>query len=253
MRDDQPRHLLAAERLGEDAPPQLPGDRRVEPAIDDGPAVTIGEQPEIDMVEGERQRHAQPMDARRDLRQRARRRRRRVREAQGGDAAVARRHASQTRSRMAAMPWPTPMHMVTRAYRPPLRCSSRIAVRPRRAPEAPSGWPMAIAPPFGLTRESSASILSSLRQPRTCVAKASLSSMTSISLRARPARSSAFCEAGTGPSPITRGSTPATAAETMRAIGFAPDFSTIASVPMISAAAPSLIPEALPAVTGPPA
>ena len=81
---------------------------------------------------------------------------------------------------------------------------------------------MAIAPPFGFTRLSSGSTSSSFRQPSTCVAKASLISMTSMSASVSPALASALRDAGTGPSPITRGSTPATAAETIRARGAAP-------------------------------
>ena len=37
------------------------------------------------------------------------------------------------------MPWPTPMHIVHSAYRPPVRRSWCAAVAARRAPEAPSG------------------------------------------------------------------------------------------------------------------
>ena len=36
---------------------------------------------------------------------------------------LARRRFVQTRSRITAMPWPTPMHIVHSAYRPPVRCS----------------------------------------------------------------------------------------------------------------------------------
>ena len=49
------------------------------------------------------------------------------------------------------MPWPTPMHIVQRAYRPVPPLSRRTAVVTRRAPLAPSGWPSAIAPPSALT------------------------------------------------------------------------------------------------------
>ena len=51
---------------------------------------------------------------------------------------------------------------------------------------------------------------------------------------------------------MTRGATPATARTTMRASGRAPARRRRARVPTISAAAPSLMPEALPAVTTPP-
>src|SRR5262249_8780784 len=95
------------------------------------------------------------------------------------------------RSRITARPWPTPMQSDTAAYLPPDCCSSRATVSARRAPEAPSGWPMAIAPPFGLTRASLKSTFISFRQPSTWLANASLISMMSIFFRSRLARSSA--------------------------------------------------------------
>ena len=49
------------------------------------------------------------------------------------------------------MPWPTPMHMVQRAYFPVVRRSWYMAVVIRRAPLAPRGWPRAMAPPLGFT------------------------------------------------------------------------------------------------------
>jgi hypothetical protein len=36
------------------------------------------------------------------------------------------------------------MHMVTEAYRPPMRCSSDSALMASTAPEAPIGWPSAV-------------------------------------------------------------------------------------------------------------
>jgi hypothetical protein len=55
----------------------------------------------------------------------------------------------------------------------------------------------------------------------------------------------------TGPMPMIEGSTPAWANETMTAIGVSPfDWATFASA-KTKAAAPSLIPEAFPAVTVP--
>ena len=45
---------------------------------------------------------------------------------------------------------PPPSHMVCRPYRPPVRSSSCSNLVIRIAPVAPSGWPSAIAPPFGL-------------------------------------------------------------------------------------------------------
>ena len=59
--------------------------------------------------------------------------------------------------------------------------------------------------------------------------------------------------AGTGPTPMTRGATPALAAPLTRASGSSPYRSTAASEASSRAAAPSLMPDALPAVTLPPA
>ena len=78
-----------------------------------------------------------------------------------------------------------------------------------RAPEAPMGWPRAIAPPFTLTR--AASSFSSRATARLWAAKASFNSHRSIASMSSPAFSSAYRTAGTGPMPITRGSTAAEA------------------------------------------
>src|SRR5207253_5404628 len=72
-----------------------------------------------------------------------------------------------TRSITIAMPWPTPTHIATSAYLPPVRCNWRAAVRAMRGPEAPSGWPIAMAPPFGLTRLSPKSTSRPRRQAKT--------------------------------------------------------------------------------------
>src|ERR1051325_8489463 len=81
---------------------------------------------------------------------------------------------------------------------------------------------MAIAPPLGFTRGSLRSSLSSLRQPSTWLANASLISIRSISSSFRPARSSARGMAYAGPTPMMRGSTPALAAARIRASGLRP-------------------------------
>ena len=49
------------------------------------------------------------------------------------------------------MPWPTPMHIVARPSVASRSCMVWMSVVAMRAPEAPSGWPMAIAPPRTLT------------------------------------------------------------------------------------------------------
>ncbi len=93
----------------------------VEPAVDDHPAVALLEEPEVDVVEREGERHAQPVDAGRHGGGDAQCRRRRMGKTQRGVGAVMRTHGMldwlpvQTRSRIAAMPWPTPMHMETSA------------------------------------------------------------------------------------------------------------------------------------------
>ena len=103
------------------------------------------------------------------------------------------------------------------ASRRAISCSS---VTSTRAPEAPIGWPIAIAPPLTLTLAGS--------QPRSLLtaiawaANASLASTRSRSLTDQPARSSALREAGIGPVPMIAGSTPAVAQETMRASGVMP-------------------------------
>ena len=83
----------------------------------------------------------------------------------------------------------------------------------RRAPLIPSGCPSAIAPPFTLT--CSMSRPSSRTQATDWLANASLSSTRSRSSTVSPARSSALRVAGTGPMPMTDGSTPATAVLTI--------------------------------------
>ena len=63
MRDEDPPHRPAAEPLGEDLLPKRGRLRAGIAAIDDGPARAVFEQPQIDVVEREGQRHPQPQDA----------------------------------------------------------------------------------------------------------------------------------------------------------------------------------------------
>ena len=67
----------------------------------------------------------------------------------------------------------------------------------------------------------------------------------------QPAFSSARREEGIGPVPMMVGSTPAVAQEAMRASGVSPRFAASEALITTMAAAPSLMPEALPAVTVP--
>ena len=150
-----------------------------------------------------------------------------------------------------ATPWPTPTHMVARASFPPRFSMPCTAVNASRAPLMPSGWPSAIAPPCGLTKSASSLTPSCRKQAMPCEAKASLSSIKSKSEILMPSRSISFFVAGTGPMPMMRGGTAADASPRMRARGVSPCFFTAASEARIIAAAPSLTPDALPAVTVP--
>ena len=86
---------------------------------------------------------------------------------------------------------------------------------------------------------------------RPWAAKASFNSITSKSPILRPSRFISFSVAGAGPMPMIRGGTPATAAPSTRARGVRPLRLAASSEAMMIAAAPSLTPEALPAVTVP--
>ena len=134
---------------------------------------------------------------------------------------------------------------------PPRRRSSQTRVVISRAPEQPSGWPSAIAPPLTLSRSSS--IPSSPALASTWEANASFSSISSISLELqaggveRPAGSPA-----PGRSPCRRGRPRRRPIETTRASGSRPSSAAVSSLAITRQAAPSLRVEALPAVTVPP-
>src|SRR4029077_3599875 len=85
-----------------------------------------------------------------------------------------------------AMPWPPPMQAEAMPKRSPARLSSRASVSASRTPVAPSGWPIAIAPPLTLSLSSSRP--SSRAQAITCAPKASLISKRSMSESFRSAR-----------------------------------------------------------------
>ena len=63
--------------------------------------------------------------------------------------------AYDSRSRIIAMPWPPPTHMVSRPNCLSCHCSELISVVVIRAPVMPNGWPTAIAPPLTLSRSRS--------------------------------------------------------------------------------------------------
>ncbi len=133
------------------------------------------------------------------------------------------------------------------------RRSARVTVRPTtRAPEAPSGWPIAIAPPLMLTFAGSRSG-QPLRQASDCEAKASFSSTASTSsqvdagLRQRLVRG------------LDRGDAEDVGVDPVDAAGDDPGQRRAAdrvapppSEPSSSIEAPSFSGEELPAVTVPP-
>ena len=127
-----------------------------------------------------------------------------------------------------------------------IRCT-RVVIN--RAPEAPSGWPSAIAPPCGFVISRSAPVSAS-HAPRSA-ANASFTSKVPISARSSLAFASTLLVAGIGPVNMMTGSTPAIANECKRAIGVSPSSRARAEVVTRTAAAPSEICDELPAVTTP--
>lgn len=79
------------------------------------------------------------------------------------------------------------------------------------APEPPSGWPTAIAPPSGLRRSGSAPVSAS--HANGTGANASLTSNAPMSSMHRPDLRNTFSVAGIGPVSIMIGSAPLTAPE----------------------------------------
>ncbi len=118
-----------------------------------------------------------------------------------------------------------------------------------RAPEAPIGCPSAIAPPLTLTL--SCGNCNSRFTAIDCAAKASFNSKISTSSITLLERFKALRIASTGPMPIIEGATPLAPKLSNTAIGCMPKAFALSSVITSIAAAPSLIPDALPAVTDP--
>src|SRR6266699_1892374 len=108
-----------------------------------------------------------------------------------------------------------------------------------------------MAPPLGLTCAASSGIPKSRRTASACEAKASFNSTTFICPTVKPALARTLRVAGAGPIPMTRGATPAAAAATTRAFGVNPWRFTAAAEARSSAHAPSLTPDAFPAVMVP--
>src|SRR5438128_2070769 len=142
------------------------------------------------------------------------------------------------------------MHIVTMPHSACRRLSSYASLTVRMAPVAPTGWPSAMAPPFGLT--FSGSISSSRITATACAANASFNSMRSMSLIVMPAFFRRFWTAKMGATPMISGAMPATASATHSSWGVTPSSCARALVITTNAAPASLMPEELPAVTLPP-
>ena len=110
-------------------------------------------------------------------------------------------------SKIPAAPCPVPTHMVTIPYFLFCLFSSFMICTVSFAPVQPSGCPNAIAPPFTLITSGFKSNV--LITANYCEAKASFSSIKSISSFFKPACFNALGIASIGPIPIMRGGTPA--------------------------------------------
>mmetsp|Transcript_9933 Transcript_9933/g.12392 ORF Transcript_9933/g.12392 Transcript_9933/m.12392 type:complete len:205 (+) Transcript_9933:1680-2294(+) len=154
-----------------------------------------------------------------------------------------------TFSTASATPCPPPIHRVASPFCFFDLFISYNKVTNTRAPEAPIGCPRLIAPP--LTFTFSGSRPSCALTASACAANASLASTKSRSSILHPAFLRHFLVAGTGPMPMILGSTPALEYPAILASIGNPFADAKSSEVTNSAAAPSLIPEALAAVTVP--
>mmetsp|Transcript_22680 Transcript_22680/g.59273 ORF Transcript_22680/g.59273 Transcript_22680/m.59273 type:complete len:323 (+) Transcript_22680:143-1111(+) len=146
-----------------------------------------------------------------------------------------------------AMPMPPPMQALpTACWYDPAWCAKCAMIR---APDAPSGCPSAMAPPCML--KISSGIPNTFCTASACGAKASFTSTIPTASSESSAASSSVWTAGTGPMPITVGSTPTDEKPTRRARGASPCSPTAVSLARINEAAPSQMPDALAAVTVP--
>src|ERR1043165_3731914 len=116
-------------------------------------------------------------------------------------------------------------------------------------PDCPIAWPNATAPPFTFTFSGSSP--SSRVTANAATENASVNSTRSTSLGAQPVFLNNFRTASTGAIITNRGSTPAVAWATIRAIGSTPSSRARRNDVTTTADAPSLTPGALPAVTVP--
>ena len=108
-----------------------------------------------------------------------------------------------------------------------------------------------MAPPFGFTCSASSAMPSSRSTAMPWLAKASLSSITSKSVGLRPSRAQSFLRGRRRPDAHDARRDAGRGAAEDAGDRLSPYFRAASSEAMISAAAPSLTPEALPAVTVP--
>ena len=156
-----------------------------------------------------------------------------------------------SRSKIPAAPMPPPTHIVTMPYREPCAGAFReISVAVSLAPVQPSGWPSAIAPPLTFSR--SGSIGSSFRQASTCAAKASFSSIEIDLIERQPGLLERFLDRRHRPMPKSSGrDARGRVADESRQRRQAVRLGAASAEVTITAAAPSLVCDELPAVTVP--
>jgi hypothetical protein len=118
------------------------------------------------------------------------------------------------------------------------------------APVAPTGWPSEMPEPLGLTLAGSKP--SSLATAQAWAAKASLASITSMSAPSGRALGQHLARGGHGADAHVLGLDAGVRVATRRARGLRPRAATRSPEASTTAPAPSLMPEALPAVTVPP-
>ena len=148
-----------------------------------------------------------------------------------------------------ANPCPTPIQIAATPQRSRRSRNTPVSVPRMRVPDAPSGCPMAIAPPRVLTMSGSS--FQASRQTSDWTANASLSSTAPTSSQPIPAAASARLAASTGAYPKSCGASAWVPRPAIRATGSAPIIVAADSDPSSTAEAPSVSGDALPAVIVP--
>jgi len=144
---------------------------------------------------------------------------------------------------------PPPLQIAAPPYWPLFCFKTCTSVTKILAPEAPSGWPNATAPPLTLTL--SAESCNNLLLANATTENASFNSTKSKSLTEMPARLAAMGRANDGVVVNHSGVCSASAKPSIFAKGVRPNSFNFSPLTKITAAAPSLIVDALAAVTVP--